>query len=101
MKIILFSRRQIAHTTEELNQLFASIERFGFDYTVNTEFADFVHELTGRTIPAEKRYGNSIGPQPEDSIMVCYGGDGTLLEGVHRLSGAPIPVMGINAGHLG
>ena len=33
--------------------------------------------------------------------MVCYGGDGTLLEGVHRLAGAPIPVMGINAGHLG
>ena len=33
--------------------------------------------------------------------MVCYGGDGTLLEGVHRLCGAPIPVMGINAGHLG
>ncbi len=33
--------------------------------------------------------------------MVCCGGDGTLLEGVHRLAGAPIPVMGINAGHLG
>ena len=33
--------------------------------------------------------------------MICYGGDGTLLEGVHRLHGAPIPVMGINAGHLG
>ena len=33
--------------------------------------------------------------------MVCYGGDGTLLEGVHRLCGAPVPVMGINAGHLG
>lgn len=101
MKIILFSRRQIAHTTEELNQLFAALERFGFDYTVNTEFADFVHELTGRTIPAEKRYADTVGPQPDGSIMVCYGGDGTLLEGVHRLSGAPIPVMGINAGHLG
>ena len=33
--------------------------------------------------------------------MVCYGGDGTLLEGVHRLCGAPMPVLGINAGHLG
>ena len=33
--------------------------------------------------------------------MVCYGGDGTLLEGVHRLNGVDIPVVGINGGHLG
>ena len=33
--------------------------------------------------------------------MVCYGGDGTLLEGVHRLNGVDIPVIGINGGHLG
>ena len=38
---------------------------------------------------------------PEFDVVVCHGGDGTLLEGVHRLCGAPIPVMGINAGHLG
>ncbi len=101
MKILLFSRRQVAHTPEELNQLFETIDRFGFDYAVNAEFAEFVHELTGRTIPAEKRYGDRVGPQPTESVMVCYGGDGTLLEGVHRLAGAPIPVMGINAGHLG
>jgi len=101
MKILLFSRSQIAHTPEELTQLFETLDRFGFDYTVNREFADFVHELTGRTIPPEKRYGDRVGPQPKESIMVCYGGDGTLLEGVHRLAGAPIPVMGINAGHLG
>ncbi len=101
MKILLFSRRQVAHTPEELNQLFETIDRFGFDYAVNAEFAEFVHELTGRTIPAEKRYGDRVGTQPTESVMVCYGGDGTLLEGVHRLAGAPIPVMGINAGHLG
>lgn len=101
MKIILFSRRQVAHTPEELSQLFRTIDRFGFDYAVNSEFADYVHELTGYTIPAEKRYDDLVGPQPDDSIMICYGGDGTLLEGVHRLGGAPVPVMGINAGHLG
>ena len=101
MRILIFSRRQVAHTREELEQLFAAVDRFGFDCLVNDEFADCVREQTGRDIPAAQRYGDRVGPQPEGSVMVCYGGDGTLLEGVHRLEGAPIPVLGINAGHLG
>lgn len=101
MKIILFSRRQLSHTAAEICQLFNALRLFGFDYAVNEEFAPLVTELTGMQIPPEKVYGQCIGQQPADSLMVCYGGDGTLLEGVHRLCGAPIPVMGINAGHLG
>ena len=42
-----------------------------------------------------------MGPQPAESVLVCYGGDGTLLDGIHRLGGAEIPVIGINSGHLG
>ena len=101
MKIILFSRRQLSHTAAEICQLFDALRLFGFDYAVNEEFAPLVTELTGMQIPPEKVYGHCVGRQPTDSLMVCYGGDGTLLEGVHRLCGAPIPVMGINAGHLG
>ena len=101
MKILIFSRPQLAHTPEQLTQLFAAADRFGFDCAVNREFAEFVRERIGRTIPPEQQYGDRIGPQPAGSMLVCYGGDGTLLEGVHRLAGAPVPVMGINAGHLG
>ncbi|WP_418982188.1 NAD(+)/NADH kinase [Alistipes sp.] len=101
MKIILFSRRQLDHTAEEIVQLFDAIARFGFDYAVNAEFAAFVREAAGIAVPDEKTYAEEVGPQPADAVMVCYGGDGTLLEGVHRLRGAAIPVMGINAGHLG
>ena len=101
MKIILFSRAQIAHTPGEIRQLFEAIEQSGFDYAVNEEFAPVVRQTAGIDLPPEKVYGRHIGKQPAETIMVCYGGDGTLLEGVHRLCGAPIPVMGINAGHLG
>lgn len=101
MKILIFSRRQIVHTSEQLEQLFGAIERSGCDYAVNREFADFVRTATGRDIPSEKCYGEQIGPQPADSLLLCYGGDGTLLEGVHRLGGQPVPVLGFNAGHLG
>ena len=101
MKIILFSRRQLPHTAGEICQLFEAFRIFGFDYAVNEEFAPLVEQATGTALPPERIYGRYIGKQPAETVMVCYGGDGTLLEGVHRLCGAPIPVMGINAGHLG
>lgn len=101
MKILLFSRSQLPHRAEELRQLFDTLDALALDYAVNEEFATVVRELVGLEIPARQRYGERVGPQPEDTTMVCYGGDGTLLEGVHRLGGAPVPVVGINAGHLG
>ena len=101
MRILLFSRGRLARGAEELRQLLAVLERFGFDCLLNEEFAAAIREATGREFPADKIYGERIGPQPAGTTMVCYGGDGTLLEGVHRLGGAPIPVLGINAGHLG
>ena len=101
MKIILFSRPQIARTAEEIRQLFDTLQLFGFDYALNEEFACRVRETAGIDIPAARTYGARIGRQPAGTIMLCYGGDGTLLEGVHRLGGEQVPVMGINAGHLG
>ena len=101
MKIILFSRKGIALRTEDIDQIFGAIERYGFDYAINRAFAENITEQTSRTISAEFIYDGEVGTQPEESVMVCYGGDGTLLEGVHRLNGADIPVVGINGGHLG
>lgn len=101
MKIILFSRKGIALRAEDIEKIFSAIENYGFDYAINREFAESVALLTSRTIAAEHIYDESVGSQPDDAVMVCYGGDGTLLEGVHRLDGADIPVVGINGGHLG
>ena len=101
MKIILFSRAQIAHTAAEICQLFDALRLFGFDYAVNEEFAPLVTELTGMQIPPEKVYGHCVGRQPTDSLMVCYGGDGTLLEGVHRLCGARSPSWASTPGTSG
>ena len=101
MKIILFSRKGIVPRIEDIDQIFEAIERYGFEYAINREFAENIIELSSCTIPAENIYDNEVGAQPDESVMVCYGGDGTLLEGVHRLNGADIPVVGINGGHLG
>ncbi len=34
-------------------------------------------------------------------LIVCIGGDGTFLEGVHRFGLPSVPFIGINTGHLG
>lgn len=101
MKIVLFSRKGITPRSEDINEIFGAIERYGFDYAINREFAENIEEVTSRTIPTNLIYDKEVGAQPEGSVMVCYGGDGTLLEGVHRLNGENIPVVGINGGHLG
>ncbi len=101
MKIILFSRPQPLRSAEELSELLAAIERYEFDFAVNEEFAEMIERVLGRSVPSEMRYGKTIGKQPAECVMVCYGGDGTLLEGIHRLNGTSIPVVGINSGHLG
>lgn len=101
MKIVLFSRPQINHTVEDLRRLLNLIDHYGFDYAINQEFAAVVEQKLGIVVESEKIYGDTTGAQPAQSVMVCCGGDGTLLEGIHRLSNKTIPVAGINFGHLG
>ena len=101
MKTLLFSRAGNCRSAEELHVLFDAIGRHGLEWCVNREFADSIRTLTGRVIPEERIYDRRTGAQPADTVMICYGGDGTLLEGIHRLDGEPVPVIGINSGHLG
>ena len=101
MKIILFSRPLSQGHRDKIVQIFAAIERYGFDWAVNEEAAECIEQFIERTITPEQRYGQSVGNIFDDAVMVCYGGDGTLLEGVHRLDGLKISVVGINSGRLG
>ena len=101
MKIILFSRRQLSHTPEDVGRLLNLIDHYGFDYAINQEFAQVVEQLLGIKVESSKIYEEMTGEQPAQSIMVCCGGDGTLLEGIHRLSNKQIPVAAINFGRLG
>ncbi len=101
MKIILFSRPRVAHSADDLRLILSLIEKRGYDFCVNEEIVDILKELVGVEIAPHKTYGQSVGDQPSGAMMVCYGGDGTLLEGVQRLGRRPIVVAGINSGRLG
>lgn len=101
MKIILFSRAEIAHTASDIQKLFSLLEHYGFDYAINREFATVAQRLTAVKIAAEKIYDNIAHCPNKEAILVCCGGDGTLLEGIHRIDNREIPVAGVNFGHLG
>ncbi len=101
MKIILFSRSDTPLHREDIDEIFAAIERNGFGFIINGEFAESIRALTGHTFAPERIYDETVGETSGESVMVCYGGDGTLLEGVRRLAGCNCPVAGINSGRLG
>ncbi len=101
MKVAIFSRDRVEHKADEIKRIFASIEKFNMEYCVNEEFAPIIKRLIDREIPQENIYGATVGEMPQQSVMVCYGGYGTLLEGLYRLQGQRIAIVGINSGRLG
>ena len=101
MKIILFSRPLSEAHRNKIVRIFATIERYGFDFIVNEEAVECIERFIERTIAPENRYGQHVGQINDHAVMLCYGGDGTLLEGIHRLDGCDIPVVGLNSGRLG
>ena len=101
MTIILFSRKRNNICCSDIESIFASIRRFGFTYIINQEFADVVKQNTSIAIDDKLVYNSIIPKTDKDAVMVCYGGDGTILQGVQRLPVMTIPIVGINSGHLG
>ena len=100
MNVILFSRKQVNHRAEQLRTMFDTIARLGLQYTINEEFATVVERLLGIIIDPAKRFVGQARATGDD-VMVTYGGDGTLLDGVQRLPHYAVPVVGINCGRLG
>ena len=102
MKIYFFSRPLLSHTASDLRLIIDTTARLGVDLVVNEELAELMNRLCEVEIPRENTF-TTLPPQIDvnDSIMVSYGGDGTFLEAVRRLAGNPIPLVGVNCGHLG
>lgn len=95
MKIALYSRPEIAHRAGEVAELLRALDAAGIEYAANAEFArDFPVAL-----PAERVY--RAAPPEGIDLVISYGGDGTFLDSVRLLDTRPVPVLGINYGHLG
>ena len=56
MNIILFSRKQVNHRTEQIVEMFHTIEKLGVDYSINEDFAVVVEQLTDIRVLPERVY---------------------------------------------
>ena len=85
----------VTHPSRELaadigGRVAAAAARLGMTVTADPEDVDRVEGVVGRD------------PGPiEADVIVAAGGDGTVLEAVRRGLADGIPVLGVNAGHVG
>ena len=100
MKIALLASSRVKYLPEELRALHSALHEGGIEYCVNRPFAEVLRAAAGIDTPAECIYDLEPPCQGLD-MMVCYGGDGTFLEGVRRGHTCSLPILGINSGRLG
>lgn len=101
MKIILFSRPSKNTSSERFGALIESIKARNIDFSVNDTAAEWYASCSGVEIPKSNIYCSMTDVITSDSIVLSYGGDGTLLSAVRHLEGRPTPILSINSGRLG
>lgn len=101
MKIILFSRPSAGASVERFSTLIESIKTHSIAFAVNNYAAEWYAAQGGRGIDQKDCYDTMEEVLTPDSVVISYGGDGTLLSAVRMLGGKNNPILGINSGRLG
>jgi NAD+ kinase len=76
------------------------IKRIGI-VTKNTPYADEVAESIVRRIEGRKDLNMIRGEVSDVDLIVCVGGDGTILRLLQSMKDNNIPILGINLGEIG
>lgn len=101
MKIILFLRPSSGASIECFDALLEGIKVRGVEFCINDAAAEWYTSKSEKHLPEEQIYTSIQEVLTNDSIVISYGGDGTLLSAVRSLGGRQVPVLGINSGRLG
>ncbi|WP_411845376.1 NAD(+)/NADH kinase [Roseibacillus persicicus] len=89
MNLGVFVNPRKPDVADAFGRVCAAFEKRGWTVTLDEEGGAVV----GR--PGVKRFWEGA------DLVISIGGDGTFLETLHRMGGAPVPVAGVNIGHLG
>jgi NAD+ kinase len=97
MKLALFGQYNIENTQEILGL----IENFFIDKKVDYFFEQSYYKVLINNNVVLKSITYQDISKENCSILICVGGDGTILKAATIVKDTGIPIMGINAGRLG
>ena len=90
MKLGVFVNPRKPDVVEAFGKVRSAFEKRGWTVVLDKEGGDAIEESGG-----VERFWDGT------SLVISIGGDGTFLETLHRMGGCPVPVAGVNIGHLG
>lgn len=100
MKIAIYGQYYKDNTEEIIDRLLAVFDSYNPHVAIETNFHNALAEkdlLTGRNYPVFSNHEELNG----FDILICIGGDGTMLRAATYVRDKNIPIVGINAGRLG
>lgn len=83
-----------------VNRFISELAQAGIQLYVSSRFAEYM-ERTGFPLSYSPSINICHIPPTNTSIVISLGGDGTFLRTVQWIGDLPVPILGINTGHLG
>ena len=100
MKIAIYGREQKKQNTECVNTAISLLLQGGAKLLFHQHFVkNFENNLQG--LKPFSTFKNRHDLPKDTTVLISFGGDGTLLESITCIQDSNIPIIGINTGRLG
>jgi NAD+ kinase len=101
MKIGVYAKSVRDHKHEEgFKQLLLSLSARGHEIWCTQTLVDYVHMHVSSGLNLQS-FDHLTAKEPLLDLLICVGGDGTMLDAISLVRDSNVPVLGLNTGRLG